>query len=107
MAIDIKTAVAAATKYVAELYEGAADVRLEEVERLSDYPNIRDWLVTLSFSLPKTDAPVGDLSAVVGAYAQIFGTSGRLPRHYKVFRVDDDRGEVVSMKIRIPPVAAK
>jgi hypothetical protein len=103
LSINIKTAVAAATKYVGELFDGAADIRLEEVERSGDYPNSRDWLITLSFSLPKIDAPLSDL--FVGAYAQIFGTAGRLPRHYKVFRVDDDSGEVVSMKIRTPPVA--
>lgn len=59
-------------------------IRLEEVELSSD----GCWLITLSWIDP--DRSKG-----------IFSTLGEArPRTYKVFRVDQETGEVLSMKIR-------
>jgi hypothetical protein len=74
--IDVKTAVRKAVDYVREFEEfiPPRELRLEETE-LDDYEN---WLITLSF----LENPV----------------TGH--RSYKVFRIDRQSGDVVSMKVR-------
>ncbi len=78
--IDVKTAVQRAVEYVREFqdYLPRSDIRLEETEFVD--PNI--WQITLSLSdaLPVLGIPGG--------------------RIYKMFRINADTGQVVSMKAR-------
>lgn len=78
--LDAKEAAGKALKYFQELYPHlGGPILLEEIERTEDG---KFWLVTLSYA-----AVPGD----------VFVLSRR---EYKVFKVNDDSGEVVSMKIR-------
>ena len=79
--IDVKKAVTAALTYAQEL--GRPGATLEEVERTEDD---RYWLVTLGFA-----RHLNDLSVLGGM---------RCDPDYKVFKVDAETGEVLSMKIR-------
>jgi hypothetical protein len=79
--IDVKKAVTAALTYAQEL--GRSGATLEEVERSSDD---RYWLVTLGFA-----RRLNDLSVLGGI---------KYEPDYKVFKVDAETGEVLSMKIR-------
>jgi len=89
--VDVKEAVAKAKIYTADLFaqEQLSDLGLEEVEY--DEPSA-EWLVTLGFSRPwdRPEFPVTGLPA------------HRLPRSYKIVRVSDDTGNVLSIKNRDP-----
>ena len=80
--IDVKTAVRKALEYLRELqdYLPKIEIRLEETEFVD--PGF--WQITLSFSESPLGLPFGPPSA----------------RIYKVFRIDANAGEVVSMKVR-------
>jgi len=80
--IDVKTAVRKALEYVRELqdYLPKSEFRLEETEFVD--PGF--WQITLSFSESPLGLPFGPPSA----------------RTYKVFRIDANTGEVLSMKVR-------
>lgn len=82
--IDVKQAAQSASNFIAGLYsnETISDVMLEEVELSEDEMY---WLITLSFPSPSSSSH------------PIFGGGGR---RYKIFKVDADTGEVLSMKIR-------
>ena len=75
--IDVKTAVRAAIGYVNEFreYIPPRDIRLEETEYDEDR---RHWVITLSFV-------ENDITGF---------------RSYKVFRIDANSGDVMSMKVR-------
>ena len=75
MAIIAKDASKAAAQYFKRLFDDPIGLALEEVERSKDG---RYWLITLGYS------------------PNIFTAR----RNYKVFTVDADTGEVLSMKIR-------
>jgi hypothetical protein len=78
--INVKQAVTKAAEYFADLYHDQfTNVLLEEVELSNGY-----WLITLGYDR----APV----------LPRFGLKG--PRAFKVFKVDGETGEVISMKIR-------
>ncbi|HXX22729.1 MAG TPA: hypothetical protein VEO19_06240 [Terriglobia bacterium] len=78
--IGVKEAVNKAAEYFADLYHDQfTNVLLEEVELSDGY-----WLITLGYERP----PV----------MPRFGLKG--PRAYKIFKVNGETGEVVSMKIR-------
>lgn len=83
--LSIKQAAEQAMKYLGELYAHAEDLAMEEVD--SDDAN---WLITLSYLAPRRSEE---------RYA---GVNTLLPkvRHYKIFTVDKNTGEVTSMKIR-------
>ena len=83
--IGVKDAVGAATRFAEELYGPREDLglTLEEVELSSDD---RHWLITLGL----VDR-ANPFAALAGGLAQ---------RDYKIFKVDAETGEVVSMKIR-------
>ena len=89
--MDVKDAVAAAKSYLTNLYAGEdiTDVGLEEVEfdESSD-----QWSVTLGFARP------WDRSALNRALSP---TGRAAARAYKVLRIDDETGEVKSLKDRI------
>jgi hypothetical protein len=82
--IDVKQAAQSASNFINGLYsnETISDVRLEEVELSEDG---KYWLITLSFPLPASLGVV------------YLGGGGR---QYKLFKIDADTGEVLSMKIR-------
>jgi hypothetical protein len=81
--IDVKQAAQSASNFFASLYnsEGVPDVRLEEVELTEDG---KHWLITLSF--PPSPMPPGVIYSPA--------------RQYKIFKVDAQTGDVLSMKIR-------
>ncbi len=78
--ITVKEAAEKAAEYFGDLYGGRfTNVLLEEAERKERY-----WLITLGYDRP---SPLPQ-----------FATKG--PRAFKVFKVDAQKGEVISMKIR-------
>ena len=82
--INVKQAVAASVGFLASIDNEAQDVLVEEVVYSSE---IEAWLITLSFTYPNKKS--NPLSVLAGDI-----------RKYKIFRIDPDKGEVVSMKIR-------
>ena len=83
--MDVKEAVSAAKSYLADLLseEDVTNVGLEEIERSGSV-----WHITLGFSRPWDYQRAGAWRA-----------EPRPPlRSYKVFRVDDASGEVISVK---------
>jgi hypothetical protein len=86
--MDVKEAIASAKAYVRDLYTGEPirDLGLEEVER--DGSN---WLITLGFV--RDDRP--RLSQFSAALAEIANR-----RVYKIVHVNDETGDVTSMKNR-------
>ena len=89
--MDVKQAVRTAREYVVSLYdeEDIMDIGLEEVEfdELSD-----EWRVTIGFSRPWDK----ENSVVPIPYSD-----ARRPRAYKVVRIDDGDGQIISLKDRI------
>jgi len=85
--IDIKQAAKRAADYLTGLYteQLPADIRLEEVE-LSD--DEMYWLITMSF-LPQHQQPT--------TFSQLLREHDRI---YKMFKIDAQTGNMVSMKIR-------
>ena len=88
--MDVKEAVAVAKDYVGDLYAGEeiADLGLEEVE--FDHVS-NEWSVTIGFLRPWNRTLPDALALARRASA----------RSYKVLRIDDDSGEVKSLKDRI------
>ena len=96
--IAVSDAVKSARDYLTQLYEGKAqEILLEEVQRGEDRD--RPWEVTLSFTIPSVDSPVGHT-----LYKQLTDPLGLsasgYPRHYKVLVIDASTGEARAMKIR-------
>ena len=83
--MDVKEVVRAAKNYVAELFgdEDIIHVGLEEV----DFDQSDNWVVTVGFSRP-WDRNIG---SVLG---------GQPSRSYKVVRIRDEDGKVLSVKDR-------
>lgn len=81
--LDVKEAAQKASEYFAGLYsdQKLPNVQLEEVELSEDD---KYWLITLSYPVPP------ELAALNFNYK----------RKYKVFKIDRDTGQVLSMKIR-------
>lgn len=88
--MDVKEAVNTAKTYVAELFanEGLSNLGLEEVE-FDDSTGA--WKVTVGFSRPWDRVPTAIVAIAQGASP---------PRSYKVVRIDDATGRVVSVKTR-------
>ena len=88
--MDVRQAARTAKEYVVDLFAGEeiTDVGLEEVvfDDISNY-----WEITIGFSRPWDHK--GGLITALG--------DGRFGRSYKVIRIDDDDGHVVSMTDRI------
>lgn len=86
--MNVKDAVNTAKKYVVELFadEDLSNVGLEEVE-FDDSTKV--WKVTIGFSRP-WDRVLTPMTAIAHG--------GPLPRSYKVVRIDDATGTVVSVK---------
>lgn len=83
--LSVKEAAAKAVAYFKDVYgEQFGHILLEEVEHADGY-----WYITLGYDLPSAVAQYG----------------GRGPRGFKIFKIDDASGEVLSMKIReVAPV---
>ncbi len=90
--MDVKEAVSAAKVYLTDLYvgEGIDHVGLEEVE----FDEIASqWSVTIGFSRPWDQTP---------PFANLSARAIRAStRSYKVVRIDDETGDVKSLKDRI------
>jgi uncharacterized protein YdeI (YjbR/CyaY-like superfamily) len=98
--MDVKEAIAAAKKYVNEVYaeEQVTNLGLEEVEHI---PADGNWMVTLAFSRP-WNTPRTRAQEVL----ENLGAVSSLKRSYKVITVADD-GTVLSMKNRAKADAAE
>jgi hypothetical protein len=89
--MDVKEAVQLAKSRIVELFgdEGVTNVGLEEIE----HDDLKDeWQVTIGFSRP-WDKPTNALAAI----GQEIGVRSR---SYKVVRIDDHGGKVISVKNR-------
>jgi hypothetical protein len=98
--VDVTTAVKAAEAYCHKLFKDAKDIRLEEVE-LSLRNNT--WHITLSFTTPDRDSPIGTTMRDV-VTADPFGldrpTDPQYPRYYRLFLIDAASGSPRAMKMR-------
>ncbi|MGA9998041.1 MAG: hypothetical protein WBP93_21690 [Pyrinomonadaceae bacterium] len=87
--LDVKQATKAASDYFASLVEPqtVSDIRLEEVEIEQEEPEADTfrtyWLITLSY-LPAKPNPL---------------LPAEQERQYKVFKIDAETGELMSMKM--------
>ncbi len=92
--MDVREAARTAKEYVVDLFAGEeiTDVGLEEVvfDDISNY-----WKITIGFSRPWDRK-----KALPAALAD-----ARLARSYKVIRIDDDDGHVVSLTDRVLPAS--
>jgi hypothetical protein len=79
--IDIKQAIDVAIAFLLRCYPDASRILLEETEILTDDKN--HWNITLSFQEQDT------------GYIVLGGK-----RKYKIFKIDAEKAEVISMKIR-------
>jgi len=81
--LDVKEAARRASEYFAGLYpvESNSNVQLEEVELTEDG---KYWFITLSYPVP----------------SELAALNFNFKRKYKVFKIDAETGQVVSMKIR-------
>jgi len=81
--INVKEAAKKAAQYFTDLYQSQfTNVLVEEIEQTGRY-----WFITLGYDLPN----------VFNALTQF---AANRPRGFKVFKIDADTGEVISMKIR-------
>ncbi len=81
--IDVKQATTTAREYLVSFFQEAEKAQLEEVELTNDKAH---WFITLSYE--------GVSNSV--ASSLLVGKSVR----YKIFKLDAENGEVISMKIR-------
>jgi hypothetical protein len=98
--MDVKEAIAAAKKYVNEVYadEQVTNLGLEEVEHS---PGAGSWEITLAFSRP-WNTPRTRAQEIL----ENLGGVSSLKRSYKVITIADD-GTVLSMKNRPKAEAAE
>ena len=98
--MDVKEAIAAAKKYINEVYadEQVTNLGLEEVEHILGAGN---WVITLSFSWP-WNTPRTRAQEVL----ENLGAVSSLKRSYKVVTMADD-GTVLSMRDRAKADAAE
>lgn len=95
--IDVKEAVRLAKEFAQKIYENEEISRLglEALERTEDGKN---WLVTLGFTrawnFPKPSRTQTPLDQTLMALRK-----PKIERDYKVFQIDVQSGDVVSMKI--------
>jgi hypothetical protein len=88
--MDVKEAVAAAKKYVGELFaqEGISNLGLEEVEFDDE---AKEWRVTVGFS-----RPWDSVSTLFATVQQLSNPR----RAYKIVRISDSTGAALSVKNR-------
>ncbi|MDE3000860.1 MAG: hypothetical protein OXU79_17430 [Gemmatimonadota bacterium] len=86
--MDVRQAAGTARAFIADLFEGEeiAHVGLEEVD-FDEASN--EWKITIGFSRP------WDRKSVTPAMGEV-----RLTRSYKVVRINDESGNVISVKHR-------
>ena len=90
--MDVQEAVRAAKEYITTLYadEGVSRVGLEEVKFEGELPGT--WDVTIGFFRSFSDQPLAPLAAALH-------TDPRR-RVYKIVRIDDENGQVISVTHR-------
>lgn len=90
--MDVKQAIGVAKHSVDEIFAGEPiiDLGLEEVE-FDDNSGI--WLITYGFSRPWDDIRPNPLTAT-------FGQGTRKKRDYKIVRISDHDGKLISIKNR-------
>ena len=92
--LDVKQAVKTATTAVLNFYdtEELKELLLEEVEFDEDN---QQWKITLGFYVPNKNPPKNELFALAAA-----ADERKYDRKYKIFAIDAESGNVISMKIR-------
>src|SRR6266851_1128670 len=97
----VKEAVAAAKQAVIDAFAGehVSNLGLEEVEFLELGPAHGVWNVTIGFSRPWDRPPQPDTGLAI-ATAIALARSGGWSRSYKVVRIADPEGRVLSIKDR-------
>ena len=90
--MDVKEAARTAKDYLTDLFadESITNVGLEEIE-FDEFDNV--WKITVGSSRPWDQR---------NALVAIMGSDGRPIRSYKVVRINDDDGMVMSLTDRIP-----
>lgn len=90
--VSLKEAVSAAMSAVEDLYKGqpVTGMLLEEIELTEDE---HYWLITVGFDIKKDSVPLTPLDALALPKSE-------LERKYKIFKIDSEQGNVVSMKMR-------
>lgn len=83
--IPLKRATQAAAEHVREIYPDADNILIEEIEMNPE----QRWVITLSFLVPSEKG--------VGPFADWQPDRKRM---YKIFTMDSESGEMISMKIR-------
>ncbi len=98
--MDAKEAIAAAKKYVIDIYadEQVTNLGLEEIEHIQSAGH---WIITLGFSRP-WNTPRTRAQEVL----ENLGAVSPLKRSYKVLTLTDD-GTVLSMRNRVKADAAE
>lgn len=91
--MDVREAISKAKEYVAEVFhdDGPRNIGLEEV-RFDDTQKV--WLITVGFSRP-WDSPK----------LFVLGREVDLRRTYKIVRIDDNEGSIVSVTNRTVEMA--
>ncbi|MGB3205869.1 MAG: hypothetical protein WBB28_12840 [Crinalium sp.] len=95
--IDVRNAVQLATNYLQDIdsiYPPTShlqDLRVEEVEISEDKTY---WFITLGFIVPNVGQPFPNQNPLG------ISTLTKPDRQYKIFKIDADTGDVLSMKIR-------
>lgn len=79
--INVSLASTAAVEYLKNVFPDATQIQLEEVEITDDK---RYWIITLSYDNPD----------------RLYSSLMNRNRKYKIFKIDAENGEVLSMKIR-------
>jgi hypothetical protein len=86
--LSVKEAAAKAAEYFKDFYGSRfGNVMLEEVEQHLEADG-KYWYITLGYDVPPQ------------ALSELFRQGSKLPREYKIFKIDGSTGEVLSMKIR-------
>jgi len=93
--IEVKQAVAAAFDATKEFYSGQEliGIQLEEIEKSEDG---KYWFITLGFFVPDATPPANSSKLLDVAIFQ----GKKYERKYKVYKIDANNAEVISMKIR-------
>ncbi len=98
--MELKEAVRAAKAHVVDLFgeEGANGIGLEEVyfDQGQD-----EWVVTIGFNTPLSNSDLSDQLTIPGLRNLSYG-----PRKYKIIRISDEDGHVISLRDRMLSMAS-
>lgn len=88
--IDVKVATANAIAYFNDVYKDTFNnIRIEEIELSED---AEYWFITIGYDIP-SPLLVPPIKFELGAPPEFY-------RDYKLLKIDANKGEIISMKIR-------